>query len=340
MDQPLRFPVLLIALLGLMLYRYAPVVDYGFVYEDHNGGVLTPRALSLQLASRELSTASVALSLRAFGPNPRHFHAENVVLHTINGLLLYTIAWRLFGSTAALVSTGLFWLHPIQTESVAYLSSRSELLMACGILLTLVCLLSRSRFVATIGTFLIGLVTLCTKEAAIGLVALVPLLCWWTKTVSWKQWAPIVTGWKVLALIAVVSNASAWALWGWVQAPGYGLHVAQQVAALVYLMWMWLGALCFLPVGFTVDHDFGAISPLTALIACVLTLSLIIALYRTRRTYPTLAFAGAWVLLAMLPRILLPSTQGFTEFLTEHHFLVPSIGLSLATGSIFREGVA
>lgn len=323
-----------LTLLAILMWTvYAPTINYGFAYEDFNDRYLMrPQTMSTtapMLASRDLTIRSVQASAALFGPSPWHWHLENVILHTLNGLLLYVIAMRLFANnTASLVSTGLFWLHPIQTESVAYISSRSELLMACGILLTLVCLLSRHRIVATVGTFLVGLLTLCTKEAAICLVALVPLLCWWSGAVSWRTWGPIVLSWKVLAVIAVWHNASFWALWAWMQAPGYDSHVAQQTAAL----WR-LSAVVIWPFGLTVDHDFGATPIWVGTLAMILTLCLVMTLWVKRHTYPSVAFACAWVLLALLPRILLPSTEGFTEFLTEHHMLAPSIGLSLVAGS-------
>src|SRR5207244_11843331 len=57
--------------------------------------------------------------------------------HLVNGVLVFFIARSIFGKTEvsksaaewmAGLAAGLFLLHPLQTESVTYISSRSELL--------------------------------------------------------------------------------------------------------------------------------------------------------------------------------------------------------------------
>src|SRR5213594_3429618 len=66
------------------------------------------------------------------------YHLVNFILHFLNGLLIFVIATRVFrslgpspGATSrmyAALAAAFFLVHPLQTESVTYISSRSELL--------------------------------------------------------------------------------------------------------------------------------------------------------------------------------------------------------------------
>ncbi|NVN99420.1 MAG: tetratricopeptide repeat protein [Geobacteraceae bacterium] len=52
----------------------------------------------------------------------------NLALHVCNGLLLYRLFLRLIGRQAAWIGAALFLLHPVQVESVAWISQRKNLL--------------------------------------------------------------------------------------------------------------------------------------------------------------------------------------------------------------------
>ena len=57
------------------------------------------------------------------------FHLTNLLFHFINALLVLSIGRRLFGhGVTALVLAFVFALHPIQTEAVAYMSGRRDVL--------------------------------------------------------------------------------------------------------------------------------------------------------------------------------------------------------------------
>lgn len=66
---------------------------------------------------------------KAEGLNPRSFHLANITLHALNCLLVFTILFVLFqNSIGALVGAMLFALHPVQVESVAWVSEFRGLL--------------------------------------------------------------------------------------------------------------------------------------------------------------------------------------------------------------------
>jgi len=85
-----------------------------------------------------LTWLSHALDTQVFGPDPAGPHAENLFLHVLNVVLLYWVLQRATGSTgrSAMVAA-LFALHPINVESVAWISERKNLLSMVFSLLAL-----------------------------------------------------------------------------------------------------------------------------------------------------------------------------------------------------------
>ena len=72
------------------------------------------------------------LANQALSPdNPMPFHGINILLHALVTVLGTALAWRLCGSRAVALVTGvLFAVHPIHTEVVANVVGRAELLAA------------------------------------------------------------------------------------------------------------------------------------------------------------------------------------------------------------------
>lgn len=63
------------------------------------------------------------------GLNPEGYHLTSIVIHTLNGLLVYRLLMRLHGERLlALVASAIFLFHPVQVESVAWISERKGLL--------------------------------------------------------------------------------------------------------------------------------------------------------------------------------------------------------------------
>jgi tetratricopeptide (TPR) repeat protein len=72
---------------------------------------------------------SYMLDYQLAGLNAAWFHGVNVFLHIVNGLLFYLLVLRLSGKTFwAFLSSAVFLLHPVQVESVAWISERKNLL--------------------------------------------------------------------------------------------------------------------------------------------------------------------------------------------------------------------
>jgi len=148
------------ALLGAVLVAtgaaYLPSVDGAFLLDDvalqQGPLVLDPlgQGLGDWLASgRPLALLTFALNFAAVGLDPRGWHLTNVAIHLGAVVLAFLVA-RITLTRAglarpeapALAAAALFALHPLQSESVAYLSQRAESL-ASGLMLAALLLLLR-----------------------------------------------------------------------------------------------------------------------------------------------------------------------------------------------------
>src|SRR5260370_16087221 len=65
------------------------------------------------------------------GTDTTQYHAWNIFIHFLNALLVYFVVRKLLQLAAApenlaLFAAGLFLLHPLETEAVAYIAGRSD----------------------------------------------------------------------------------------------------------------------------------------------------------------------------------------------------------------------
>jgi len=85
-----------------------------------------------------LTWLSHALDCQFFHLNPAGHHYTNVLLHAVNVVLLFLLLQRATGFTGrSLMVAALFALHPINVESVAWVSERKNLLSMLFFLLAL-----------------------------------------------------------------------------------------------------------------------------------------------------------------------------------------------------------
>ena len=109
----------------------------------HLGSALWPGGRST-VSGRPVLNVSLALNYAAGGLGVRGYHAVNLAIHALAGLVLLGIVRRTLaprmgpGSTPIAFFVALLWsLHPLLTESVTYVIQRAESLMGLFYLLTL-----------------------------------------------------------------------------------------------------------------------------------------------------------------------------------------------------------
>ena len=145
--------ILALVLVVATIALYYPVSHHPFVnYDDdayvtenaHVRSGLSWNTIQWAFTSFEsanwhpLTWVSHALDYQMFQLDPGGHHETNVVLHLVNVLLLFWVLLRATGSPGpSLVVAALFALHPVNVESVAWISERKNLLSMLFFLLAL-----------------------------------------------------------------------------------------------------------------------------------------------------------------------------------------------------------
>ena len=126
---------------------YQPVWRAGFIWDDErhitNNAMLTaPDGWKKMWFSREahqyypLVWTSFRLERAVWGDNPAGYHSVNLLLHAISAVLVWRVLRRL-GVPGAWLAGVIFALHPVNVESVAWVSQRKNTLAMLFFLVSL-----------------------------------------------------------------------------------------------------------------------------------------------------------------------------------------------------------
>ncbi|HEX4640751.1 MAG TPA: tetratricopeptide repeat protein [Chthoniobacterales bacterium] len=189
---------------------YQPAWRAGFIWDDDvyvtaNRLLTAPDGLqqiwfSLESPSQyfPLVYTTFRLEHALWGLNAAGYHWVNILLHAANALLLWQLL-RWLRVPGAWFAAALFALHPVQVESVAWITERKNVLMGFFFLLALLCWTAfcdpRSHnkwrwYALAIGCYALALfskTTACTLPAAL-------LLILWLKhePIIWRRIAQVV----------------------------------------------------------------------------------------------------------------------------------------------------
>jgi tetratricopeptide (TPR) repeat protein len=196
LDRPRA--LLLAILVACATLPYLNIFFNGFVYDDdtqllrnpyvrsfqHLKEIFTTNVWSFQGPTvtnyyRPMMTLGFQLCYRVFGMQAYGFHLVSLLLHVIVVCLVFLLTERLTGDRVwAFVASAFFALHPIHTESVAWIAAVTDLELTFFYLLTFGLYLAMARpgggrsnplLAAMGGTFLLALLS---KEQAMTLPAL------------------------------------------------------------------------------------------------------------------------------------------------------------------------
>jgi len=349
----------LVLVLAVVLV-YANALQGGFVFDDHTL-VLTrtplrdPEAFAsifwakhaARLGYRPLRAASYWLDYRLFGLEPWGYHLTNLLLHAAASLAAYVVALRLLPFKAALLAALLFAIHPIQTESVTYISGRRDLLSGLFVLLGFYAFLryrsdgGRHWLGASALAYVFGLLS---KEMAVTL----PFLCLAYDAATgadtggflrgaitalrrrwWLYLPPALLGVAFGVYTVIRAHASR-------QTEYYGGGLDMTILTMARVITHYLKLLLF-PATLSADYSYNAF-PVTeswadpqAWLALLVLALLAWGLARLVSTYQVAAFGGLWFFIMLLPVAQLIPHH---ELMAEHYLYLPSLGLFLAAGAV------
>lgn len=323
-------------LLAATLLAYLNALSAGFQFDDFNVIVDNPAVHSLSAwwhgmpGIRPLLKLSYTLNWLV-DPGPAGFHAVNLALHGVNVALVWHLT-RHFPApaggefrTVRLVATLLFALHPIQTESVTYVSGRSMTLMAAfglaGLLAWLEAPTQRHPWAWQGGALLLFAAAILSKEVA---VVLPVALLLFTR----RAWLPaLLAG---LALVALFLGFGYARLLAEPMPRDLASNLLSELNAVYYL----IGQL-FQPYRLNIDPMLPELDGWTPalLFEAGLLAGLILISALKRVAWPWLGFSLAWFILLLLPtHSLIPRL----DLASERHFYLAALGLYWLAGIAAR----
>jgi hypothetical protein len=298
--------------------------------------------------TRPIVNLSLFLNYQLSGLNVVGWHIFNIGFHIANSIFVYIlILWTLnlpslsarYGGARAkrmaLIGSLLFALHPVQTESVTYVISRTELLATFFYLATFLFFIQSVRTGKSayfIGCFLMSLLAMGSKEWAVTLPAVLLLYDFLfiaegkIKPLLSRSIAYILTAlpWGFVAYNMMTSNLSG---------AGFGISGQRDITPWTYqltslnVLWTYI-RLLVLPINQNLDYSYPVAKTLFefptffSLIGhlCVIAASLWVYV---KKKWTLIPFGAAWFYITLSP------TQSFVPILDvifEHRLYLPSIG--------------
>jgi len=322
-----------------------------FIFDDYHLPFLDPYAAKAPAAFwiggvRPLLMATYWINFIISGTRTFSYHVGSLLLHAITAGIVFLLLDRLLDiaevrtnrQALALFGAGLFLLHPLQTESVAYIAGRSEvvagLFYAAAWLVFVNNLGSAMKLLTTIEILLLAAAAVESKESAISLPAILFLTdLYWNPARLTQQirnrailYVPIVLGGLIAAVKILQSLTSGTAAGFSIAGVTPGLYALTQCRViLTYLR------LFFLPVGQNGDWGLPLFRSLTDHAAWVYVLGMlafvgvIVWSYHRARL---LSFGLATFLVLLLPT---SSIVPIKDAIAERRVYVPVIGLILSS---------
>ncbi len=342
---------------------YAPVAGHSFLVYDDDIYVTANEMVRTGLTAEGLSWAfttfhagnwhpltwlSHMLDVQLFGLRPGGHHLVSAALHAFTAALLFLV---LAGCTAraglSFVAAGLFALHPLRVESVAWVAERKDVLSGMFWVLGLGAYLLYARRPGRTRFALVALVQalgLAAKPMMVSFPLTLLLLDWWPLgrlrpdrgRAPWRVLAekiPFVLLSAASAAMTVAAQLAAGAVENLDNLP-FGARVANAAVAYVAYLWktVWPAGLApFYPhprLGLPWWRTAAALSVLAAVS---------LAAAAARRRQPWLAWGWAWYLVTLVPVIGL--FQVGSQAMADRYTYVPLIGPVLAAVWSASEGM-
>jgi tetratricopeptide (TPR) repeat protein len=219
------------ALVALVLVAYLPVLKAGFVWDDdfHVTRNLTLQSLDgLRRMWFELGAvpqyypfvhSTFWIEYHLWGLAPLGYHLVNVLLHAVNALLVWQLLERL-RVPGAWLAAAIFAVHPVEVESVAWVTERKNVLSLSLALASILCYLrfglpdeasqgakrGATRWCWYSVALVFFVAALLSKTVVASLPAVVLVICWWRHgRVGLRDIAPLIPFFVLSIVLGLVT---------------------------------------------------------------------------------------------------------------------------------------
>jgi len=355
--ENIRHIVIVLILLASIGIPYGQVGDYEFVNYDDPRYVttfaderLTPRFVMTLMTSfgasnwHPLTWLSHIVDTRLFGMNAGAHHLVNVLFHLINTLLLYFILYKATGEAwKSCLVAGLFAIHPLHVESVAWIAERKDVLSTLFWMLSIIAYMRYARrarwttYLPVIFFFMLGLMT---KPMVVTLPFVLLLLDVWPlgRIGLFRHGGPDGVPARHLAAGLVIEKIPLLGLSGAVslltilaQKSGGAVNsldyfpLGFRLANALVSYATYLGK-TFIPVNMAVFYPYPAVIPMwKILFSGIVLIAISFAVVKQSRNHPYLLVGWLWFIGTLVPVIGL--VQAGTQSMADRYTYIPLIGL-------------
>lgn len=271
-----------------------------------------------------LTILSFLIDHTLWGMNPCGYHATNVLLHLINGVLVLLLVRQLSGSNfVGWMTAALFLVHPVQIETVAWISSRKGLLSATFILAALLVRLKPSAEQSRDGLY-IGWLIAALLSKALAVVVPAVVLCYdlwvYRRKFSDAFARQIIPGFLCVILL-LKTMASQTSVMGGLRGH-MDLNLLQILAVDATILWRYMGMLLW-PQNLCVLYDVptdGITGMVTLAIAGWAAVAFVI--WRVQKHVPSVLWAVVTCLLLLLPVL---NFYKITTLMNDRYLYLPCI---------------
>jgi hypothetical protein len=377
--KTLGYGIPLLLLLWVCHHSYSPGLSGGFLLDDQASlsklaiinDELSPAHLfdyfaasETGLLKRPVSVFSFLLDATNWPADPYPFKRTNLIIHLLNGALLFTLLYLVFSWhptpvkrvwLVSSVATALWLLNPFLVSSTLYVVQRMAMLPATFVLAGLLCflwlrkklnqrpsLLWHGLLLCCVGLF--TLLAMLSKENGVLFIFLVALFNGWIIE-RWLGFKPLQGVARLLIIqLPVVLLALAIVL----QIPGalekydyrdfdwYQRTLTQFTALTQYLWHLWVPD--YFTEGVYTDgyqRSTGLLTPLNTLPSVLLILGLLVMAWRVRKQYIWVSFSVLFFLAAHI----LESTIFPLEMYFEHRNYVPALFLFVPVAWLMNQWI-
>ena len=293
---------------------------------------------------RPLLTTSYIIDFHIWKLNPLGYHLTNILLHCLTSLgvfflLLFICQLEFPAFAGALV----FAIHPIQTESVAWIAGRNDVLLGLFVVTMVLCYVASINNPAKEKTFrvltwLAFLMALFTKETALFYLLLLPLYDLCTGRLRNIDWIDYFRKFRIMIITVIVYCGIRLMIFGTVIGAErlYGHRtIGERIANLSPIIAENLKFI-FLPINLSIAHPINELQWFHApwnLIAFVMVVILAGAAIWSWRNDRILCFGIFWLVAGLLPLMgLIPVAIPILE----HRLYVPMAGCAVVVARLMQ----
>lgn len=366
-------PALVIVLFSLVIY--ADTLKNGFVYDDATtivGNTFIKHLSNLpgllskgiyfsqsgEMTYRPVVTFTYFLDYALYGLNPWGFHLTNILLHALNGILLYAFLTFIiqpsvvtplklkppfsFITNQPLLISLLFITHPVLTEAVNAVSFREDLLSFAFYVVTLILYvklrlsLTSIHRLSGIMIYLLScfsyILALFSKEMA---VTLPLVICCYEWLYSYKEnifvsriLNPYNIGYMILTLIYFYFRFYFFSNPVDRVDPEWGINERLLTLPLLLLYYF---KITIFPISLSADYDITSIKLFSSyfIISLIAVASFLTGAFLLRKRYHGVAFGSLFFAITLLPVYnIIPIGNPFAE----RYLYLPVLGFACATG--------